>query len=145
MQVIVAMKGMIRAAENSRDHLHAVDKVAGRALSTNPLEQWLTGRGSQHVEARAAFEEPASPLYASRSPILRHVGKWLLDHTRTDRFNILIFSFFVFLIAWTRFGNSVANDEVAYHSEPRWVDVRYLIEAECKRSSMPTDAMDTSK
>jgi hypothetical protein len=85
MEVIVAMKGMIRAAENSRDHLHVVDKVAGQVPSTNPFEKWLTGAASQHVEARAAFEEPASPLYASRSPILRHVGKWLLDHrVQTD-------------------------------------------------------------
>lgn len=75
-QVILAMKGMIRAAEDghNRATLSTVNvSASGRAPSTNPLEQWMTGATSPAARPTKTFEETPSPLlFASHSPVLRH-------------------------------------------------------------------------
>jgi len=76
IKVIIAMKAMIRAAEDvhKRTAFTTVNESAPvRAPSTNPLEQWLTGGTSPTVKSTKPFEETSSPLlFASRTPVLRH-------------------------------------------------------------------------
>ena len=90
MDVIMAMKSMIRSAEQQRDTTISINVgPSDRAPSANPLEQWMTGTASPPVRPRAMSEETTSQIYAARSPVLRHVGGWLLQH-RLDQFKYTV-------------------------------------------------------